>query len=441
MYCLRDDKRLIVLILMSLCVWAPLSGAVEESEQLALEQKKTLEARVEAISDEHGVFSMALYEPLLTLAQFYFEQGQLEDSAEALRRAQNVAHRNEGVYTPMQLKIIERLAGLSLINDEFKEANKQKKFAFFISTHHLDEDHPDYLYAYAELADWYMNSGQPLRAKRLLEEAIDLAQERNEETLAFTLMIDKARRLQGVCCSTRHLTEIIDSRDRNPTDPDSLAYAYMTIGDAFILARKEENAEVFYQLANELTPLRGTGDPQPITIMRSLDESRQARIQAYTFDRDPLIDRRLRRMTPTEQLEDEFQDPQWFILDADDSHVGYKIRDLHETSNKDKRTQTLLGEPIKFEEEQLKNLLPFRLHPRGEMAELMIEMSFTVTETGDLTNIEVVESNAPSKLNRLLIDVVRKVYYRPALEGGTPVATDHVRLVQTFPSTLDFEWE
>lgn len=430
------------LSLLGLLFWSPSSSAMDAGERAVLDELKSLENRIEALSAEHGMFSMALFEPLLSLAGKYFDQGRLDDTEDTLRRAQNVAHRNEGVYTPTQLEIVERLTDIALAEDEFPDANQQKKFAFFITTHHLGEDNPEILYAYAEIADWYMNTGQPLRARRLLEEATDLARENNLETIAYTLMIDKARRLQGLCCSTKHLTEIIESRDKHATDPDSLAFAYMTIGDAFVLARKTEDAEVFYRLAHELTPLRGDDEPQPITIKRSLDEARQNRIQAYQIQNDPLITRnRLRRMTAAEQLEDEMQPPQWFILDAEDKHIGYKTRDLHETSSKERRTQTLVGNPIKFEDEQLNHILPHRLHSRHAKTELMIEMSFSVTETGDLKNIKVMESNAPVKLNRLLIETLKKAYFRPALVKGTPVATDRVTLVQTFPATQEIEWE
>jgi len=74
--------------------------------------------------------------------------------------------------------------------------------------------------------------------------------------------------------------------------------------------------------------------------------------------------------------------------------------------------------------------LPFRWEKNKE--ELSTTMSFTVTETGDLQDIKIEESNAPSRLNRLLTRILRRTYYRPALKAGKPIVSPGVTLVQTF---------
>ena len=432
-------KYLALIIPLTLYSWG--IPASDDEGKAWLDDLRALEAEIEAISKADGPFTMRLFEPFLSLAELQIRGGELDEAENVLRQAQNIAHRNEGVYTPRQLEVISMLTDLALVNENFLTANKQKKFAFFVTRHHLGKDNPEGLYAYVDLAEWYMYTGQPNRARRLLEDAIDLAGDNGEETLRFTLMIDQARRLQGICCSTKHLAEIIDIENRDETDPDTLVEAYLTTGDAFILARKTQKASVFYQMAHELAPLQVPGNPQAITIKRNISDARQSNLQAYRVRPDPLLGRqRLARMTLTEQLEDEFQPPQWFILDADDNHVGFKTRDLHETSNKDRRTQSLAGNPIVFEVEQLNNLLPLKFRKATARAELRIELAFRVTETGDLKDIDVIESNAPSKLDRLLIDALKKVYFRPALENGIPVATDHVTLVQTFSPVLQTQW-
>ena len=135
-------------------------------------------------------------------------------------------------------------------------------------------------------------------------------------------------------------------------------------------------------------------------------------------------------MSREEELEDKHQVPQWFILDASDSHLGFTTRDRNETSNREERTQSLRGSPLLFSETQLNNLLPYRL--AADKDELRIEMSFTVTKTGDLLDIEVVESNAPIKLNRLVSRALRKLNFRPAFIDGKPASTSDVRMVQSF---------
>ena len=86
---------------------------------------------------------------------------------------------------------------------------------------------------------------------------------------------------------------------------------------------------------------------------------------------------------------------------------------------------------MEFEVEEA-NESPSEKYKEIAKEELSITLSFTVTETGDLSDIEVVETNAPNKLNNLLSRVLRKTYYRPAFENGRPVATPGVTLKQTF---------
>ena len=85
-----------------------------------------------------------------------------------------------------------------------------------------------------------------------------------------------------------------------------------------------------------------------------------------------------------------------------------------------------------FSKDQLNNIIPLRLEKR--MEELKIDLSFTVTSEGDLEEIEVEKSTAPAKLNRLIIEALRKAHYRPRLVDGLPVTTKNVQLVQTFSS-------
>ena len=74
--------------------------------------------------------------------------------------------------------------------------------------------------------------------------------------------------------------------------------------------------------------------------------------------------------------------------------------------------------------------MPGRLE--RDKAELRIDLSFTVEASGDLDDIEIVASNAPVKLNRLMTRALHKVNFRPALLDGMPVARENVTMVQTF---------
>ena len=90
----------------------------------------------------------------------------------------------------------------------------------------------------------------------------------------------------------------------------------------------------------------------------------------------------------------------------------------------------MVGHPIMFSEDQLHNMNSFRFNTRTQ--DLKIILSFTVLASGDLNDIEIMESSAPTKLNRLVVAALRKSYYRPALLDGVPTRTQNVTLIQTF---------
>jgi tetratricopeptide (TPR) repeat protein len=430
------SKQLLCATLLIFCI--DVQGMEEDayhSGRAYLAEVERLETIIESITASEGPFNEALFDPLMALARLRLKNGLSEDAIDTLRRAQNIAHRNEGVYTPRQLEIIETLAELSIADGDYEDANQQQKFSFFITQHHTDQDDPALLVAYREMADWYMHTGQTLRARRLLEEALELATSMGEQTLPLALEINRARRLHGLCCNPKRLVSAVDQSVNNPdTDRDVLQESYLEIADTLTLGNKSREASEYYKLAYELSPQNDRTAPKPIMVRRVLEDPRQTQSETYRLRLDPLFrQRRLERQLREEELEDLTQKPQWFILDPDDRHHDFSIRDRNETSSHEERTQSLRGSPLLFSEDQLNNLLPYRLKRNDE--ELRIEMSFTVTETGDLQNIEIVSSNAPIKLERLVKNALRKLNFRPAIVDGVTVATDNVKFIQTFSRT------
>jgi len=394
------------------------------------EQVANLEARLETISVRDGPCAEGLFEPLIELARLHISELDYEIATDTLHRAQNIVHRNEGVYSPKQLEVIELLTRIALAGSDYKQANRQQKFTFFVTQHHLKGDDPEILFAYSEMAQWYMNTGQTRRARRLLKEAIELADQLEQNPLPLAILMSRARRLEGLCCSTKALVSVVNRVETS--DPDTLAETYLELADTLIMARKGKQAAEYFAKAFDVSPMSTSVDPRPLTARKVIESSRRMHTQAYRLERDIFYRNRLQPMTRTEQLEDEAIEPQWFIMDGDRTHRGLVSPDITETPNRDNRTQIMVGHPIMFSEEQLLNLHSLRM--RNRERDLKIIVSFTVLESGDLEDIEIVDSTAPNKLNRLLVRALRKVYYRPALLDGVPIATENVRLIQTFYS-------
>lgn len=77
-----------------------------------------LEAEIDALAKTNGPFADTLFEPLMRLAELQLEFGDIADAADTLSRAQNITHRNDGVYSLRQLPIIETMSDLALSQGE-----------------------------------------------------------------------------------------------------------------------------------------------------------------------------------------------------------------------------------------------------------------------------------------------------------------------------------
>ena len=416
---------------LCLVLLTPVSAIKAADDKDALNAINSLKDSIDAVALDDGPFSASLFEPLMQLAERQFAFGDSESGRETLKRAQHIAHRNEGVYSKLQLPIIQNLKDLALKEEEYDDANRQQKFAFFVTTHAFEDDHPEVLAAHAELADWYMTTGQPRRARRSIQDAREIAERTDQDILPFHVLENRARRIEGICCNTKRMDRILEDVDLENVLPESLGAMYLEIADNLTLGGKSAQASAYYLKAHELLPL-DSADPRPLTIRRNYDSARTSKITAYKVQRDTLSRQRLERMTRQEQLDDEYQPPQWFLMDAEGTQKGFSARDIHETTEGERRTHKLAGHPILFSDDQLNHVLPGRLE--NNKGELIIELSFTVTETGSLEDIEILNSTAPHRINRLVTKALRKIRYRPALEDGIPVLRENVTLTQTFSS-------
>ena len=427
--------RPFVLILFSPMLFSEVAWSTESSQ----DPVRVAEDRVEALSADRGPFHPDLVQPLIELADIYLTLGDSDLALDSLQRAQNILHREEGVYTKAQIALVRKMADIAIAMEDFSEANTQQEFVHRIRTYDDETDDemdvPARVAASLDLADWYTFSGQPMRARKLLQDAIESV-DSPEARLNLQVRINESRRLQDTCCRTGDLEE--DVADPAGVSNDSLSAAYLELADSAVLRRRDEDAANYYQLAHGVMPGGLTSEPEPITARRRLRIDKNQPDRMYRIsNKDRFFERRLRPMTHQEMMEDESRTPQWFILDPDQQHLAFTVPDANETFDDEKRTQKLAGRPIRFDEKQLNNLLRYRFARRSEP--LRLEYTFTVTESGDLEDITLVESNGPSRLNRLVKDALRRSYYRPALVDGRPERRENVRLIQVFDPTVDRE--
>ena len=407
-----------------LCLLALGGGGAHGQEAAA-----GLQAQIAQLEAERGPFSARLAEPLMALAEMQMAAGLLPEAQESLRRAQNIIHRSQGVHSPAQLEAVAGLTRVALAAQDWQGANQQQEFVFFTLQRHHGPGAPETFDAYLHLARWYLRTGQPLRAGRLLRDAAKGAASRDQR-LALALLMERARRLQGVCCKAQRLEEALAAAGDGAGDPDALAEAHLTLADSLLLGRQMEAAQARYAAAASSSPASANAPPRPISVKRALDSGHT---DAITLRPRPSpFGTRLERMSPQQQLEDWSQPPGWFILDGERTHLDFKGMDLRDPAAANAESRALAGSPLKFSRVQLKNLLPASLREPEALTGIRVELAFAVTPAGRPDGVEVLESNAPKRLDRLLVTALKKTLYRPRLVDGVPVRSEDVRLVQTF---------
>ena len=400
---------------------------------------------VEVVAEANGEYSAQLLEPLAGLSRTYIAMGYAEEAELSLRRAQHITHRNDGVYSPRQIEFIEMMVDLSLKTGAPLDADKQQQFLFFVSSHHFTG--LDGIHAYTGLANWYTATGQYRQAQKLLEEVITLIQaEAGESDLRLLeplKLISRNRRLQGSCCSERSLKHAIEILDQHNDLPgDMVADVYSELADAYTLYGKEDIAAGLYATSYAALNTGKNQAPKLISMSKKIGSHRFAETKMYRIEQNSFGGYgKMRRMSWDEQLQAEYQPPQIFTVASPGHQYGVKIKDTLEMTTADprsERSETWVGTPFQFISHQLQHILPVTLRDETSLASILIELNFTVSETGLVHDIEFTNSNAPVKLNKLMKNVIKKVRFRPGLVEGQPVITHNVTLSQSFQQNQTF---
>ena len=87
----------------------------------------------------------------------------------------------------------------------------------------------------------------------------------------------------------------------------------------------------------------------------------------------------------------------------------------------------VIGEPL-----SLCHSRALELAHTDDLEQYFVDVDFTVTREGGVLNVSLVDSNAPSRLQRYVTNTLRYSRYRPTLRDGEAVDTDNIKLRQTF---------
>ncbi|HIG39590.1 MAG: hypothetical protein ABGY96_30485 [bacterium] len=400
-------------------------------------------ADIESTEEHIGPFAEELIDPLMGLARSYKAIGDYDSSIKASERAQHLSHRHDGVYSLRQLEMMDLLTEINLNSRQAEEADKNQLFALFIAEHNYDRDSMEILPALEKMSHWYVETGQFSRAFKTLDRSEQIVTQNRGATdpLQFPSIIMRAKikRLMRSCCSHKVLEEALVIIQANPNISNEWrSQVYVELADAYSVIRNEAGADNYYRLAwaamGEKDRQENFAHPQEIALSKPLtDSNRSSNVRIFRIEKDRFGQAQMAQLTPQEQLVFEALPPQEFLLPLNSNDYKVRIKDSrYRDPYDDEKVIRVVGHPFQFVHKQLLNILPLSLQGDDALFRMGIELNFTVGANGDLSDIEVSTAGLPSKLTRLMRQVLRKATFRPRLVNGEPVATSHVTLYQTF---------
>ncbi len=409
-------------------------------------QERQLKQLITDLEQAKGTYAPDLQDPLIDLARIYADTGRIDKAHETLRRAQHLMHRQDGVYALRQLEVIDLLFQLEMNDGKFPGAENQQQFALFISEHNTGADDPELLPALHKMARWQFETGQYQSSRKTLTRAMDIITSKlganDPRMVEFLTLQARTRQLEGGCCVAEILEQARAILEANPSQNDEYPTLLFSLADAYIADREPELAAELYHRAatyqtlqssqtapdNELPPrlIPTYGQLKRFTPHKQVYVPKKNSLD-YFPSRQALLERQGFEEQPREEI---------FVIPFEDHQ--YNVRLTSNPRNRGSESlHVMVGEPVQFELGHLQEILPASYLHGTKLAETRIQLTFSVLADGTVTNLDVVSSNAPNKLQQLVKRALSMSKFRPRLVNGNAVDTHQLEIMQTFSPIND----
>ncbi|MEM7364381.1 MAG: hypothetical protein AAF525_10190 [Pseudomonadota bacterium] len=316
-------------------------------------------------------FDVDLVDPLYGLARTYIDLGLEEDAEQALLRAQNITHRDDGVYTLEQVEILEDLTELNR-NISAPRRDQQRRYHLRIHEDAFGKDDPNVV-------------PSVLRLARYLDQRAVTVQ-------SHLLMKEYRRRVYRTECHGLYERAIdLLKQAHGPADPRLIEPMREY---AEVLFHHKSSRQRAYALMQEIEGILGNHpDVTPA-------ERAKARVEVADYYNKWNDGRAVKLYREA-----------WDMI-ADDP--------VHEIAREE-----LFGTPVRLTHLSLaESAFPVRTRPllaQGE--DIYSEVSYTVTADGRVRSVETVGGNVTIRdANPLRLRMAR-IKYRPRFVDGEPVST------------------
>lgn len=347
-----------------------------------------LEAATERLATQLGPFDPLLFDPLMVQGVINADVGAYEAAEDAFRRAQHIAHRDDGVYGSKQLPTVQALTRIALEQSELAEADRQTRFLLRVNEQRYGEHGEELVMVLQQVGGYFAHRGSRFRY-RLNERFAGSAGTPPEldRALLFRESIKLYERAIGI------ITDAYGPDDARLVGPlRGLARARMMQQSA--KSQAEEAMERVLELV----------EADPATDIADHARALVDLADLYTVTSDP-------------RAEEKYLEA-WNLL-ADYPEL-------------DELREQLFAVPTRIYPETQIMVLERKPLAAEEGDYLFADVSFEVTDSGQVANVEVIDANVPNEEKSRVRDEIRSTRFRPRIVDGQVVETPGLIFHQTF---------
>ena len=356
-----------------------------------LEQPKSaleLINRSVSLVEEESVFHEDIYPLMMVKAQILIKQGELAEAIDQLRRAQHITHRYGGVYSEQQSDVVDHIADINTTLQNHLEADRQQLFNLRISENVLGTDSIELVPRLEKIGAYFRGRGVALPYA-------------SSDNFSQTPSLDRKDRADIFSQAIRHYNRALTIQES----------AY------------------------------GPSDIRLVNTLRSLAKTRMAQLSGRRYAEDIL--ERVVEIISSNPVAD-IPEHAVSLINLGDTYTINGNRNASETYLKawDLLSQTPkltnLRESIFSSVTRISPTIPpyntiaRRPSKTQEGEEIFIKATFSVRPNGRVSDINLIEGNAPVEQKKLIRLWLRTSKFRPRIEEREFVLTEGLTTYQTF---------
>ena len=373
--------------------------------------EKSYKLGINIIEQNQGSYASDLSVVLNSLGSLYYDSADFDLAKDTFSRAQHISHRTDGVYTLKQLHSVEWITLTDLKSSRPRDADRQQRFYYTVNVQNYGEDDPRMLPIMQKMADWFRRTGQFKSAVKLYKKALAVITKNDlgeNEKLKPLRGISSVAYLQDKCCSEKPLGEVLQIVTRDPaSDHADELDALVHLADMHMIRKKRSKAEHYYQRAWDRM---GSENPLAKEVFGSPELLGVGRLEdVYNAYYQTVEGRRPQSNVSVYRLP---RDKSTFSLASSVPKAP---------------PASIIGEPL-----SLCHSRALELAHADDLEEYFVDVLFSVNSAGRVSNVSLLDSNAPKRLQRYVTNTLRFSRYRPTLVDGKVVDTDNIKLRQTF---------